>query len=183
MRGLFKKSLLFVSLGLGLWILPVRNSYGLVYVGASIPISFQYTATQSNEESAFKIKSSTGLGLSVTLPLGLMLRYDSFDQTYKEHSGSNHIKLFSIGYRFDFSKVHAAGAFGLGTDEYKSGDKSYSANPPMQLYGQVGYSFVPFFDAYLGLHMITGQKIKDHPSKLESKLSAQVISLGFNFGF
>ena len=174
--------------------IPLKSTYALLKIGASLPLYYQENSSTS---SPLVAEDHGGLGASLILPGGLMFRIDQIKATYGTEPASNTeyketTNLFSIGYNFNLALLSIAGAYGIGNSEITYGNSELSSSA-RQIYLEVGKPVVPLFDIFLGYHQTeskdysldTGLSIGGIPLGLPTNListGGDVFSLGVRFG-
>ena len=169
----------------------------LFSVSVGIPVSHSFSSKWDNGDT-LESDSVTGAMVHVKFPIMLGLGYETYQTTIKTPDSAAIDDISLTTNMLDFfwltpiPVVNFTIGAGLGTsifecefaDGSSCGDvyESTGFTSNYQLWGQLGYTFLPFLDAHLSYHNVT-LKVKDKDSDDTTSFNGSVIGVGVAFIF
>jgi hypothetical protein len=169
----------------------------LFSVSVGIPVAHSFA---SEWEGGDKLESDgvSGAMVHVKFPIMLGIGYETYKTSIKSPDDSAIDDISLTTNMLDFfwltpvPVINFTIGAGIGTAifecEYEDGSscsdiyESMGPTSTYQLWGQVGYSFLPFLDAHLSYHAVTA-KVKEKDSDDTTSFNGSVVGLGVAFIF
>ncbi len=171
----------------------------LFSVSAGIPISHSFSSEWSDGGGTLESDGVSGAMVHVKFPIMLGIGYESYKTKIKSYDESVIDDISLTTNMLDFfwltpiPVVNFTIGAGIGTAIFecdlvqtgRSCSDDYESLGPTstyQLWGQLGYSFLPFLDAHFSYHNVSA-KVKDKDDDSTTAFNGTVIGFGLAFIF